>query len=84
MATKAKSAQYTIRGVPLEVDRTLRSRAAERRQSLNQVVVDELIACTQSVKKRADFTSWIGHWIADPAFDEAIREQRQIEWEMWR
>lgn len=84
MSVKAKLAQYTIRGVPAEVDRELRRKARQRNQSLNQVVVEELTAATQGAKKRADFTSWLGGWVDDPAFDEALRAQRQIDWDMWR
>jgi predicted HicB family RNase H-like nuclease len=39
MKQKARSIQYTLRGVPPEVDRILRRKAAQRRQSLNQVVL---------------------------------------------
>jgi hypothetical protein len=35
-------AQYTIRGIPPEVDRELRKKAAKLKLSLNQLVVDEL------------------------------------------
>jgi predicted HicB family RNase H-like nuclease len=34
--------QYTIRGVPREVDRELRRRARQRKVSLNQLLLDEL------------------------------------------
>ena len=43
MNKHAQSAiHYTIRGIPAEVDRALRARASQRKQSLNQVVLDEL------------------------------------------
>lgn len=84
MKTKAKPIQYTIRGVPAEVDRVLRRRAADRRQSLNQVIVDELAAATQTAKRHADFSDLVGKWVDDPEFDKILSEQRQIDWEMWR
>ena len=37
-----KSTQYTIRGIPEQVDKYLRKRAKLSGQSLNQVVIDEL------------------------------------------
>lgn len=81
---KTKPVQYTIRGVPPDVDRALRRRAADRRQSLNQLILEELASATQTSPRRADFTSWIGGWTPDPEFEEILREQRQIDWDMWR
>lgn len=84
MAVKARAAQYTVRGVPAEVDRVLRRKAAERKQSLNQVIVDELTEAAQGTRKRANFRDLVGTWVPDPEFDAALAEQRQIDWEMWR
>ncbi|TAN24409.1 MAG: hypothetical protein EPN33_01195 [Acidobacteria bacterium] len=84
MKAKAKPVQYTIRGVPAEVDRILRRRAADRRQSLNQVIVNELTAATNGAKKYADFTDLVGKWVGDPEFDAIMADQRRIDWEMWR
>jgi hypothetical protein len=77
-------AQYTVRGVPREVDRILRQRAAQRRQSLNQVILDELTAVTVGRRQRADFSDLVGRWIADPSFDEILAAQRQIDWDKWK
>lgn len=76
--------QYTIRGVPQELDRALRRKAVQRRQSLNQVVLDELAEATAGRKKRADFTDLVGRWVPDPAFDEIIASQRQIDPDKWK
>ena len=38
--------QYTIRGVPKEVDRVLRQKAEQRGVSLNQVILNELTLAT--------------------------------------
>jgi plasmid stability protein len=76
-------AQYTIRGVPSEVDRILRQRAAQRGQSLNQVVLDELTQATIGHMQRADFSDLVGQWTPDPAFDEILAAQRQIDWDKW-
>src|SRR5215831_3498671 len=54
MKKKARSIQYTIRGVPADVDRALRQKALHRRTSLNEVVVDELVAATTGQRVRAD------------------------------
>ncbi|MCP5113887.1 MAG: hypothetical protein GY953_23895 [bacterium] len=83
MKTQAKTPQYTIRGVPPDVDRALRQKAAQRKQSLNQVIIDELTAATVGRAQRADFSDLVGQWTPDPAFDDIIAAQRQIDWDKW-
>jgi len=77
-------AQYTIRGIPPEVDRALRNKAAQLKLSLNQLVVDELTRATVGRPRQADFTELVGQWTPDPEFDEIIAEQRQIDWDKWK
>ena len=84
MKQQAKANQYTIRGVPREVDRILRQKAAQRKQSLNQVILDELTLATVGHKQRADFSDLVGRWTPDPAFDEILAAQRQIDWDKWK
>ena len=84
MKKQAPLLQYTIRGIPREVDRILRQRAAQRKQSLNQVILEELTQATMAPRRREDFADLVGRWIPDPAFDEIIDSQRQIEWEKWK
>jgi plasmid stability protein len=76
--------QYTIRGIPSEVDSALRSKAAKRGQSLNQVILDELTQATVGRKQRADFSDLVGRWTPDPQFDEILDAQRQIDWDKWK
>ena len=84
MMKQAEPVQYTIRGVPSEVDRVLRDKAAKRKQSLNQVILDELTTATIGRPIRADFSDIAGKWTPDPGFDEIIAAQRQIDWEKWK
>jgi hypothetical protein len=77
-------AQYTIRGIPAEVDRALRKKAAQLKLSLNQLVVDELTRATIGHSRKADFSGLVGQWTPDPAFDEIIAAQRQIDWDKWK
>jgi len=84
MKQQASLAQYTIRGVPPEVDRVLRQKAARRKQSLNRVILDELIAASIGQRRKADFSDLVGKWTPDPAFDEIMAAQRQIDWEKWK
>ena len=82
---RAKSSvHYTIRGVPAEVDHALRVKAAQRKQSLNRVVLDELTRALIGSPVKADFTGLVGQWVTDPAFDEVIASQRQIDADKWR
>ena len=76
--------QYTIRGVPPEVDDALRQKAARRKLSLNQIVVEELTTAAIGVQRRADFSDLVGRWTSDPAFDEIMAAQRRIDWDKWK
>jgi hypothetical protein len=76
--------QYTIRGIPREVDRILRHQARQRGKSLNQVVIDELVMATVGHPKRADFTDLVGQWTPDPGFDETVAAQRRIDPDKWK
>jgi hypothetical protein len=84
MGQQAESVQYTIRGVPPEVDRELRRKAEQRGQSLNQVILNELTGATVGRPVKADFTDVTGDWVPDAAFDEIIAAQRQIDWSKWK
>ena len=84
MKKQADARQYTIRGIPPEVDRALRQKAAHRKQSLNQLIVDELTVATVGSQKRADFSDVVGRWTPDPAFDEILSAQRRIDRKKWK
>jgi hypothetical protein len=76
--------QYTVRGVPKEVDRALRTKAAQLKISLNQLVVNELTRATIGRPRKADFSPLVGQWTPDPGFDDVIASQRQIDPEKWK
>jgi hypothetical protein len=81
----AKSAvQYTIRGVPREVDRELRRRARDQKVSLNQLLVDELRSVAGTPRKYRSLEGIAGTWKEDPEFDRALEEQRQIDTDLWK
>ena len=84
MKQQADSIQYTIRGVPPEVDRELRLKAARHKLSLNQLILEELVMATTGHKQLTDFSDLTGRWTADPAFDEVMAAQRQIDWDKWK
>jgi hypothetical protein len=84
MRQQAKPVQYTIRGVPPELDRVLRRKAAQGKKSLNQLILEELTASAIGSPRRADFSDLVGGWTPDPAFDEIVAAQRQIDWDKWK
>jgi len=84
MKKQAAAIQYTIRGVPREVDRALRCKATQRKQSLNQVIIDELTVATVGQKTREDFSDLVGQWSRDAAFDEMLAAQRHIDADQWK
>ena len=85
MGKLAKSlVQYTIRGVPAEVDHALRVKAAQRKQSLNRVVLDELTRALIGRPVKTDFSDLVGKWAPDPGFDKVIASQRQIDADKWK
>jgi len=75
----SKATQYTVRNVPPRVDRALKQRAAERKQSLNATVLEVLGSAVgesaESVFHDLDFA--IGSWVRDPKVDRALAEQRK-------
>jgi hypothetical protein len=81
---QARLIQYTVRGIPREVDRVLRQKAARRKQSLNQVILDELTVAAIGGQRKADFSDIAGRWTPDPGFDEIIGAQRQIDLDKWK
>jgi len=84
MGRPPRSIQYTIRGIPPEVDSVLRGRAAQRKQSLNQFIVDELTTATGGQRRRADFSDLVGRWTTDPAFNKILAAQRRIDPDKWK
>ena len=76
---KSPALQYTIRGVPPEVDRVLRQRAKDLHKSINQVVLDELSKSTIGPVKYADYSDLVGKWQEDPGFDEMMEFQRKLD-----
>ena len=76
--------QYTVRGIPPEVDRIFREKAAQRKQSLNQVILDELTVSAVGRQRRADFSDLVGQWTPDPAFDDILAAQRRIDPSKWK
>jgi len=84
MKKQASLVQYTVRGVPREVDIVLRRKAAKRKVSLNQMIVEELSEAAIGSRNRADFSDLVGKWTPDAAFDEILAAGRQIDRDKWK
>ncbi len=75
--------QYTIRGIPTDVDRALRLKATQRKQSLNRVVLDELSRVVMGGTAKTDFSDLVGKWTSDAGFDEIVASERKIDIAKW-
>ncbi len=85
MPAKA-SVQYTLRGIPSELDRVLRRKAHQKKISLNRLIIEELTIAAEVLKERKfrSLAGIQGRWKEDPAFERALKEQRPIDRGLWR
>ena len=81
----------TVRNLPSAVAKAVRERARREKLSLNKAVVSLLEEATGAGKEKRrvvhhDLDRFFGTWTKQEAdaFDAALREQRQIDAEMWR
>lgn len=84
---KPKTRQYTLRGVPPDVDRALRDQARREGRSLNDVAIEALrwgTGLNGAKRVHHDLDHLIGTWVEDPEFDRAIEDQRSIDPELWQ
>jgi DNA polymerase III delta subunit len=79
--------QYTIRGIPPEVDRALRQRARAEGKSLNEAAIDALAEATggrHSNKKRRNLRNLVGTWKPDRELKAALADQDKVDPDLWR
>jgi hypothetical protein len=84
---RRKAQQYTIRSVPPAIDRALRQRARSEGKSLNEVTLETLrrgLDLDAQPRVYHDLDRFVGTWVEDPAFDEAIAAQDQIDEDLWK
>ena len=81
----------TLRNLPPQVARAIREKARKERLSMNKAVIrllEEATGATREARKvvHHDLDGFFGTWTREEAdaFDQALREQRQIEPEMWK
>lgn len=78
--------QYTIRNLSAKLDHRLRQKTKETGKSLNEVVLDALhrgVGFSDRPIEYHDLDGLIGTWKEDPAFDEALRLQDQVDPHLW-
>jgi hypothetical protein len=81
-----KGKQYTVRGVSDELDAALREEAVTYGKSFNAILIDKLAeSCrlTDQPRINHDFDGFIGSWVEDPGFDEAMKDCEKIHPDEW-
>ena len=79
--------QYTIRGVPLAIDLSLRQYAKAESKSLNQILLDTLAAGLGFFRQRPKneaLLSLANTWVADSEADKALNGMRTIDADLWK
>lgn len=85
----SKLRAVTIRNVPPEVERAILARARERGISVNKAVVGmlkEQVGGRGEKKRYDDLDALAGIWTTQETedFDQALREQRRPDPEIWK
>lgn len=81
------STQYTIRAVPVAIDRALRRRAKQEAKSLNAVAVEALargLELEARPVEHTDLDALIGSWQEDKAFERAMAAFERVDEEAWK
>lgn len=73
-----------LRDIPEDVERALRTKAQAEGKTPEQVAVEALRAVAASGAKKRDLSDLAGTWKEDPEFDRIMREQDQIDPELWK
>ena len=77
-----KGIQYTLRGIPANLDTALREEAAQYGKSLNALLLEKLSAASENPRTNG-LEKFAGTWVEDPAFDEAIKEFEKVDHAEW-
>jgi hypothetical protein len=85
MSTADPRRQYTLRGVPADVDRALRRQAQAEGRSLNEVAIDALRRGAGVPEPAAydDLDALIGGWQEDATVEQAMARQDEVDPELW-
>lgn len=85
MNKKAKSIQYTIRGVSEQTNRLIREKASLYGSSLNETALKLLEEGVGLKDERVfhDLDAYAGTWVEDPVSDEVLEGMRVIDKDLW-
>jgi plasmid stability protein len=78
--------QYTIRGIPADLDRALKARAKRLGKSVNDVALEALAESVGKPMRRRNLRAMPGAWSKREAsqFDHFLDEHRTIDAELWK
>ncbi len=79
--------QYTIRNIPLSVDKVIRKRSKQTGKSFNQTVVDLLSLQTfgtTEISETPNFDWLFNKNTLDNNFDKAIKDISHIDESLWK
>ena len=82
-----RNIQYTIRNIPVPVDKVIRKRSKQSGRSFNQTVVDLLSLQTfgtTEITKDDDFDFLYNKNTLDDSFDEAIKDISRVDKKLWQ
>ncbi len=78
--------QYTLRNLPPQVDAAIRDQGRREQRSINDVALEALqraFGLTPQVGPRRDLSQLYGRQVDDPAVDQALDHQRQVDPDLW-
>ena len=84
-----QAVQYTIRNISKKADQVLRRRAKDENKSLQQVAKEALelgagiVPQGKHPVKYRDLSDIAGTYVYDPGFEEAMRDQDQVDPRDW-
>lgn len=84
---KRKTSQYTIRDIPERLDRRLRETATDYGVSFNKALLAMLgkgVGLTEEPPVYHDLDDLVGSWVADPTFDQAMKDMDRVDKGLWR
>jgi len=78
--------QYTIRNIPPELDKAIKTRAKRLGKSVNQVALEALANVVDRPVRKRSLREMPGAWSKGEAkrFDRFLEEHRAIDEELWK
>lgn len=78
--------QYTLRNIPIAIDRALRALARREGKSLNEVAIRALaraVGASDQPTRERDLRDLAGTWQEDPEFERARHEHERVDPALW-